>query len=119
MCPGTSHAILLTLANDGVLEGTTVLDDEDSVRVATLSLSSAGNTTAVGLEATIESAGDGLGLLVGNGALGLGDGDGSTLAHSESFSGSGSGRAGSNRGHEGSDSGNDGELHLDCRLLIL
>ena len=46
---GAPYAVSLTFANDGVLEGTTVLDDEDGVRVATLSLSSAGNTTAVGL----------------------------------------------------------------------
>ena len=104
--------IVLTLANDGVLKGTAVLDDEDGVSVATLSLTSAGNTTAVGLKTTVEGAGDGLGLLVGDRALGLGDGDSSTLLHSESLSRSGSGRAGGNGGHEGGDSSNNGELHF-------
>ena len=107
-----SSVELLAFANDGVLEGTAVLDDEDGVRVATLSLTSAGNTTAVGLKTTVEGTGDGLGLLVGDRALGLGDGDGGTLLHSESLSRGGSGRAGGNGGHEGSDSGDDGELHF-------
>jgi hypothetical protein len=109
--------VLHTLSDDGVLEGTAVLDDEDGVRVATLSLTSAGNTTAVGLKTTVESARDSLGLLVGDRALGLGNGDGGTLAHGESLSRGGSGGAGSNGGHEGSDSGDDGELHFDSWLL--
>ena len=104
--------MLPTLANDGVLKGTAVGDDEDGVLVTTLSLTSAGNTTAVGLKTTVEDTTDLLGLLVGDSALGLGDGDGSTLLHGESLSRSGSGRAGGNGGHEGSDSGDDGELHF-------
>lgn len=106
-----------TLSDDGVLEGTTVLDDEDGVSVATLSLTTAGNTTAVGLKTTVEGAGDSLGLLVGNGAFGLGDGDGSTLAHGESLSRGGSSRASGNGGHEGGDSGDNGELHFDGSLV--
>jgi hypothetical protein len=103
----------LTLADNGVLEGTAVLDDEDGVRVATLSLASAADTTAVGLHATIEGARDGLSLLVGDRALGAGDRDGGALLHGEGISRGGDGRAGGDRGREGSNSGDDGELHVD------
>ena len=109
----------LVLADDGVLEGTAVLDDEDGVRVATLGLTSARNTTAVGLETTVESAGDGLGLGKLDSALRAGDRNAGTLLHSESLSRSGSGRAGGDGGHEGSDSGEDGELHVVGWLVIL
>lgn len=102
----------LTLADNGVLEGTAVLDDEDGVRVATLSLASAADTTAVGLHATVEGARDGLSLFVGDRALGAGDRDGGALLHGESISRGGDGRAGSDRGREGSNSGDDGELHV-------
>ena len=103
----------LTLADNGVLEGTAVLDDEDGVRVATLSLASAADTTAVGLHATIEGARDGLSLLVGDRALGAGDRDGGALLHGEGISRGGDGRAGGDRGREGSNSGDDSELHVD------
>ena len=59
--------------DDDVLEGGTVLELEDGVLVATFGLASALDTTAVGLEATVEGALDGLGGLVGDGALGSGD----------------------------------------------
>jgi hypothetical protein len=118
VCDSIHRVVLHTLSDDGVLEGTAVLDEEDSVSVATLGLTSAGNTTAVGLETTVEGTRDGLSLLVGNGALGLGDGDGSTLAHGKSLSRGGSSRAGGNGGHEGSDSGDDSELHFDGTLKV-
>lgn len=102
----------LVLANDGVLEGTAVLDDKDGVRVATLSLTSAGNTTAVGLETTVEGTRDGLGLGELDIALGAGDRDAGALLHGESLSRSRSGRAGGDGGHEGGNSGEDGELHV-------
>ena len=59
--------------DDDVLEGGTVLELEDGVLVAALSLTSALDTTAVGLEATVEGALDDLGGLVGDGALGSGN----------------------------------------------
>ena len=102
----------LTLADNGVLEGTAVLDDEDGVRVATLSLTSAADTTAVGLHATIEGTRDGLSLLVGDRALGAGDRDRSALLHGKGISRGGDGRTGGDGGREGSDSGDDGELHV-------
>jgi hypothetical protein len=109
----------LVLADDGVLEGSAVLDDENGIRVATLSLTSAGDATAVGLKTTVESAGDGLRLGELDGALGAGDRNAGTLLHGESLSRSGSGRAGGDGGHEGSDSGEDGELHVVGWLVIL
>lgn len=62
-------------ADDGVLEGSTVLQDEDGVRVATLLLTSAGNTTAVGLVATIVLAIDLLGGVESDRSLRVGDGE--------------------------------------------
>ena len=59
--------------DDDVLEGGTVLELEDGVLVATFGLASALDTTAVGLEATVEGALDDLGSLVGDGALRGGD----------------------------------------------
>ena len=59
--------------DDDVLEGGTVLELEHGVLVAALSLTSALDTTAVGLEATVEGALDDLGGLVGDGALGSGN----------------------------------------------
>lgn len=56
--------------NDGVLEGSAVLKDEDGILVTTLGLTSALDTTAVGLQATIESAGDGLSGAILDSALG-------------------------------------------------
>jgi len=66
-------ALNLVGTNDDVLEGGTVLELEDGVLVTALSLASALDTTAVGLHAAIEGAGDDLGLLVGDRALGGGD----------------------------------------------
>jgi len=61
--------------DDDVLEGGAVLELKDGVLVAALGLAGALDTTAVGLEATVEGALDDLGGLVGNGALGGGDGE--------------------------------------------
>lgn len=71
----TVNTLGLVRANDGVLEGCTVLEDEDSVRVIALSLATAFDTTAIGLVATVERASDGLGLIVGNRALAGRDGE--------------------------------------------
>ena len=62
-------ALDLVGTDDDVLEGGTVLELEDGVLVAALSLASALDTTAVGFEATVEGALDRLGRLVGDGAL--------------------------------------------------
>jgi hypothetical protein len=107
----------LVLSNDDVLESTSVLDQEDGVLVATLSLTSAANTTAVGLHATIEGAADRLGGLEGNGTLGGGNGEGSALAKGESLAGGGDSRAGGGEASGGSNDGN-GELHGDGRLVF-
>lgn len=103
----------LVLANNGVLEGTAGLDNEDSISTATLSLASARFATAIGLQATIEGAADSLGSLQGNRALGSRDGKASALVKAEELSGSGGSRASGDSGHKGSDRGGDGELHVD------
>lgn len=103
----------LVLADDGVLQGGAVLEDEDGVGVAALRLASAGDATAVGLQATVEGAGDGLGRLVGDAALGRGDGQGRALLEVEEVVGRLGGRAGGDGGHEGEHGGNDGELHFE------
>ena len=102
----------LTSADDGVLQRGAVLEDEDRVGIAALLLPGALDAAAVRLESSVEGAADGLGLLVGDGALGLGNGKRGPLGQAEELVGSllrGSGGDGS---HEGSGSGNDGELHL-------
>lgn len=66
-------------ANDDVLEGGSVLKDEDGILVAALLLTSALHTTAVGLHATVKGSLDGLRGLVGDGTLRGGDGEGGTL----------------------------------------
>lgn len=103
----------LVLADDGVLEGGAVLEDEDGVGVAALGLAGTLDTTAVGLHATVKGAGDGLGRLVGDAALGRGDGQGGALLELEEVVGGLSGRAGGDGGHEGEDGGNDGQLHFE------
>lgn len=108
----------LVLSNDGVLESTAVLDDEDGVLVATLNLTSAADTTAVGLHATIEGATDGLRSLKGDGSLGGGDGKRGALGKGEGIVRGGGGRA---SGDEARGSGNDGdrELHFDGEFVDL
>lgn len=103
----------LVSANDGVLEGSTVLEDEDSVGVATLLLASALDATAVGLHATVKDTGDVLDTLVGDGSLGGGDGERSALlkgAHGvggDIALGSGDSGGGEKAGED------DGELHFE------
>lgn len=100
--------------DDGVLEGSAVLEEEDGVLVATLSLASALDATAVGLHATIEGALDGLSGLIGDGALGGGDGEGGALLDGTEVVGGGLGAGGGDdgRGREGSE--DSGELHFEC-----
>lgn len=109
------NALDLIFANDGVLEGTASLDDEDSIGVTTLRLTSAGDTTTVGLQATIEGTRDLVGLLVGDRALGSRDGQRGALVQAEEGVGSSGSWASSNGGHKGGDRGSDGksELHFD------
>lgn len=102
----------LVLANDDVLESTTVLDHEDSVLVTTLDLTSAADTTAVGLHASIKSTADLLRGLESDGTLGGRDREGSTLAKSKDIVGSGSRRGGGSKASDGGN-GSDGELHCD------
>jgi hypothetical protein len=102
----------LVLANDGVLEGTSVLDEEDSVLVTALGLARAASTTAVGLHATIESSANLLGRLVGNRALGGGDWEGGALGERGELARSGGSRASSGEASDGSNDG-DRELHFD------
>lgn len=77
------NTFVLVFANDGVLEGGAVGKKEDGVFVAALGLAAALNAAAVGLVAAVEGAGDGLGALVGYGALAGGDGEGSRGAGAE------------------------------------
>lgn len=109
----------LVSPNDDVLEGSAVLKDEDSISVLALNLTSALDTTAVGLHATVEGAGDGLGALVGDGALGGGDREGG--ASLEGAHGVG-GDVALGRGHGGGgeEAGeDDGELHFDGLVGLL
>lgn len=69
----------LVLANDDIGESSTIGQREDSVGVAALSLTSAADTTAVGLEATVEAARDLLGFREGFGACGGRDSKSGTL----------------------------------------
>jgi len=114
----TVDTLDLVLANDGVLEGTAVLDNENGVGVTALSLACARHTTAVGLHATIESSADLGGCLEGNRALGCRDGESGALGKGEDLVGSGGSRA---SGGEASDGSNDGkrELHCDGWLVLL
>lgn len=79
----TVHTLVLVLANDGVLEGSAVSKDEHGICVLALGLAAALDSTAVGLVATVEGARDGLGGLVGDGALAGGDGEGGRGAGAE------------------------------------
>lgn len=51
----------LVLANDSILDGATILDDEDGILVTTLSLASAGNATSIGLDLQSARSFNGLG----------------------------------------------------------
>jgi hypothetical protein len=79
----TMHTFILVFANDGVLEGSTVGENEHGVLVAAFGLAAAGDAAAVGLHAAVEGAGDGLGGLVGDGAFAGGDGEGGGGAGTE------------------------------------
>jgi hypothetical protein len=71
------HALELVGTNDGVLQGTALLDQEDGVVLTALALSAAGDATAEGLVATVVglAGGDFIGLVKGHAALGVGDGE--------------------------------------------
>lgn len=69
-------------ADNGVLEGGAVLEDEDGVLLAAFLLAGALDATAVGLQTAVEGAADGLGGGVGHAALGGGDGEGGALLES-------------------------------------
>lgn len=96
-----------------VLESGTVGEREDGVRITALSLTSAADTTTVGLEATVEGASDLLGLREGLGTLGGGNGDGGALGEAGERGGSLVRGAGSGNGGEGQDGSSDGSLHVD------
>lgn len=112
------NTLNLVGADDDVLEGGSVLKDEDSIRVAALLLTSALHTTAVGLHGTVEGSLDDLGRLVGDGTLGGGDGEGSTLLEgSHGVGGDVALRSGnSGRGKKPGD--DHGELHFDGDELV-
>ena len=111
-------ALNLVLSDNSVLEGTAVLDEEDGIRVTTLGLASAGDTTTVGLEATIKGALDNHGGLVGDRALGGRDRDGGALGKAGEASGRRGSGASSDGSGKGSDGGDDGELHFGgCRWM--
>jgi hypothetical protein len=98
----TVNTFNLVGTNNDVLQGTTVLDDEDCIRVAALVLARAGNATAVGLHSTVKGlAGDLVGLVEGDAALGFGEREGVPLCH---FVGVGAGAVhGQRAGGEGED----------------
>ena len=103
----------LVLANDDVLESGTVSQREDSVRVTALSLTSAADTTAVSLEATVEGASDLLWLAEGLSAGRGRDGESGALVQAEKVVGSLVGGASSGGGGESQDGSSDGSLHVD------
>lgn len=103
----TVDTLVLVLANDGVLEGSTVLEDEDGITVLALSLTTALNTTAVGLVTTIEGSGDGLGVIVRDGTLTGRDGE---AARGTSAKGTHS--LGSSQREGGGNNGGSAETHV-------
>jgi hypothetical protein len=82
------------------------------LRITALSLTSAADTTAVGLEATIEGASNLLGLRKGLGTLRGGNGDGSALGEAGERGGSLVRGAGSGNGGKSQDGSSDGSLHV-------
>jgi hypothetical protein len=60
------HTLDLVGTDNRVFERRSVFENEDGVRIATLDLTSAGNTAAVGLQATIKGTGDLLRGIVGD-----------------------------------------------------
>jgi len=106
------HTFNLILANDGVGESSAVGEDEDSIRITSLSLSSAADTTSVGLHSTVECPRDRFGGLVGHAALGGRDREAGALLHGEDIVG---GRSwGGDRGSgKSQDGGDDGVLHFE------
>ena len=99
--------LVLVGADDDVLEGGTVLELEDGVLVAALSLTGALDTTAVGLVTTIEGSGDGLGVIVGDGTLTGRDGE---AARGTSAKGTHS--LGSSQREGGGNNGRSAETHV-------
>lgn len=98
--------------DNGVLEGGTVLKDEDGVFVGALGLARAAHAATVGLEATIKDARDRLGRRVGDGALGGGDGEGGAAVEHANGVGGDAGRGDGQRG--GKESRENGRvLHFD------
>jgi hypothetical protein len=76
------NTLNLVGTNDNVLQGTAVLDDENCIRVAALVLACAGDATAIGLHSTVKClAGDLVGLVEGDTALGLGERERVPLGH--------------------------------------
>jgi hypothetical protein len=71
----------LVFSDDGVLERGTIGKDEDSIGVASLCLTSAGDAATISLETTVESARDLHSLLESLGASGDRNGERSTLGH--------------------------------------
>jgi hypothetical protein len=88
----------LVSADNGVLEGGAILEDEDGVLIAAFLLAAALDATAVGLHTAVEGAADGLGGGVGHAALGGGDGEGGALV--EGLVGGGIMGGGKGRGEE-------------------
>lgn len=109
----TVNAFDLVLANDDVTECGTVSERKDSVRIAALSLTSAADATAIGLEATVERASDHLGLGEGLSTLGGRDGDSSTLGETGKAFGGLVGGAGRGSSGESQDGSSDRSLHVD------
>lgn len=103
----------LVLADDGILERSTVLEEENGIGVTSLFLTGAADTTAIGLHATIESARDALSLLVGDATLGGRNRESSPLLEGVEEVGRGhvNSRGGIDGGHEGKDGGSSSELH--------
>ena len=97
-------------ADDGVLQGATILDDEDGVRVASLLLASAVNTTAKGLVLAVVGTIDLVGLVKGDRAGRVGNGE---VGTTEELLCASAGLARSGTGGDGARDGEEGKEGLD------
>lgn len=107
------NTLNLVFSNDHVLQRSSVCNAEDCIGVTALSLASAAYTTAVGLEITVEGAGDHLRRREGHSAVSGGNGNGGAIGDTGAAERRLGGRAGVGHGGESQDGSSDGSLHSD------
>lgn len=104
-------------ADDDVAQRAALLDLEDGVRVATLSLTGAVDATVVDVHATIEGLASGDGLDIGQGGGAGGGGDIEAPLDVAGLGGRGGRRLRGGDGTNGQGSDENGELHFDCWVV--